>query len=153
MNAATISQAELDRERGFQEERNRILIEAYDEKLHLASRKVPDLLKCEPPVLVDALRPMWRNPTGITKDQLRAIKAPVMMADGEHDERQHRRDAVPPAAFVAQQAECRGATTAHEDLDPIAVLQTVYPMVEALARARGLDPDAPRHLAKVTRTR
>ncbi len=45
------------------------------------------------------------------------------------------------------------ATTAHEDLDPIAVLQTFYPMVEALARARGLDPDAPRHLAKVTRTR
>ena len=36
--------------------------------------------------LVDALRPLWRSPTGITKDQLRAIKAPVMMADGDHDE-------------------------------------------------------------------
>jgi len=36
--------------------------------------------------LVDALLPLWRNPTGITKDQLRAIKAPVMMADGDHDE-------------------------------------------------------------------
>lgn len=36
--------------------------------------------------LVDALRPLWRNPTGITRDQLRSIKAPVMMADGDHDE-------------------------------------------------------------------
>ena len=36
--------------------------------------------------LVDAMRPLWRNPTGITKDQLRAIAAPVMMADGDHDE-------------------------------------------------------------------
>lgn len=36
--------------------------------------------------LVDALMPLWRNPSGITKDQLRGIKAPVMMADGDHDE-------------------------------------------------------------------
>ncbi|MFN9194758.1 MAG: SIS domain-containing protein [Pseudomonadota bacterium] len=42
--------------------------------------------------------------------------------------------------------------TAHEDLDPIAAVQAFYPMAEALARARGLDPDRPRHLAKVTRT-
>ena len=45
------------------------------------------------------------------------------------------------------------AITDHEDLDPIAVVQSFYPMVEALARARGRDPDAPRHLSKVTRTR
>ena len=40
-----------------------------------------------------------------------------------------------------------------EDLDPVTAIQSFYPMVEALARARGLDPDKPRHLAKVTRTR
>ena len=40
-----------------------------------------------------------------------------------------------------------------EDLDPIAAIQSFYPMVEALARARGLDPDAPPYLAKVTLTR
>jgi glucosamine--fructose-6-phosphate aminotransferase (isomerizing) len=40
-----------------------------------------------------------------------------------------------------------------EDLDTICAIQTFYPMVEALARARGLDPDQPRHLTKVTRTR
>ena len=36
--------------------------------------------------LVESLLPLWRGPTGITKDQLRHIKAPVMMADGDHDE-------------------------------------------------------------------
>jgi glucosamine--fructose-6-phosphate aminotransferase (isomerizing) len=49
-------------------------------------------------------------------------------------------------------AELSLATTAHEDLDPIAAIQSFYPMVEALAQARGMDPDQPRHLAKVTRT-
>lgn len=39
------------------------------------------------------------------------------------------------------------------DLDPIAAIQSFYPMVEALSRARGFDPDRPRHLNKVTRTR
>ena len=38
------------------------------------------------------------------------------------------------------------------ELDPIAAIQSFYPMVEALARSRGFDPDKPRHLAKVTRT-
>ena len=42
--------------------------------------------------------------------------------------------------------------TGHVDLDPIAAVQSFYRMVEALARARGLDPDKPRHLNKVTRT-
>ncbi len=42
--------------------------------------------------------------------------------------------------------------SAHIDLDPLPMAQSFYRMVEALARARGLDPDKPRHLAKVTRT-
>ncbi|HET7504981.1 MAG TPA: alpha/beta hydrolase [Kofleriaceae bacterium] len=36
--------------------------------------------------LVEALRPLWRNPAGITQDQLRQIKAPTVIADGDHDE-------------------------------------------------------------------
>jgi glucosamine--fructose-6-phosphate aminotransferase (isomerizing) len=39
------------------------------------------------------------------------------------------------------------------ELDPVCVIQSFYPMVEALARARGNDPDRPPHLNKVTRTR
>ena len=39
------------------------------------------------------------------------------------------------------------------ELDPVSAIQSFYPMVEALARARGHDPDSPRHLKKVTRTR
>ena len=45
------------------------------------------------------------------------------------------------------------APTGHADLDPIGAVQSFYRMVEALARARGLNPDQPRHLSKVTRTR
>jgi glucosamine--fructose-6-phosphate aminotransferase (isomerizing) len=41
---------------------------------------------------------------------------------------------------------------AHPLLQPIAQAQSFYRMVEALARARGFDPDHPAHLAKVTRT-
>lgn len=49
-------------------------------------------------------------------------------------------------------AELPLAVTGIEDLDAITAIQSFYPAVEALARARGLDPDAPRHLSKVTRT-
>ncbi len=43
--------------------------------------------------------------------------------------------------------------TADADLDPIAAAMAAYPMIEALARERGRDPDQPPHLSKVTRTR
>ena len=45
------------------------------------------------------------------------------------------------------------ATAPHEDLDPITAIQSFYLLVEAVARARGQDPDRPRHLSKVTSTR
>jgi glucosamine--fructose-6-phosphate aminotransferase (isomerizing) len=38
------------------------------------------------------------------------------------------------------------------DLDPIVAIQSFYVMAAHLARARGMDPDRPRHLSKVTRT-
>jgi glutamine---fructose-6-phosphate transaminase (isomerizing) len=40
----------------------------------------------------------------------------------------------------------------HPLLDPILAIQSFYVMAAALAQARGLDPDHPRHLSKVTRT-
>ena len=36
--------------------------------------------------LVQWLLPVWRTPMGFTKDQLRAIQAPTLVADGDHDE-------------------------------------------------------------------
>ncbi|MCX5746880.1 MAG: alpha/beta hydrolase [Proteobacteria bacterium] len=36
--------------------------------------------------LVDSLVPLWHRPMGFTKDQLRAIQAPTLLADGDHDE-------------------------------------------------------------------
>lgn len=50
-------------------------------------------------------------------------------------------------------AELPLAPVGHDDLAPIGMVQSFYAMVESLARARGLDPDAPRHLSKVTLTR
>jgi glucosamine--fructose-6-phosphate aminotransferase (isomerizing) len=50
-------------------------------------------------------------------------------------------------------AELPLVETGTADLDPLTAIQSFYPMVEALARARGLDPDKPQHLKKVTRTR
>ncbi|WP_460082025.1 SIS domain-containing protein [Pseudomonas sp. H3_H05] len=40
----------------------------------------------------------------------------------------------------------------HPALDPILAIQSFYRMAASLAEARGLDPDQPRHLSKVTRT-
>lgn len=41
----------------------------------------------------------------------------------------------------------------HPALDPLVAVQPFYGLAAALARARGLDPDRPPHLAKVTLTR
>jgi glucosamine--fructose-6-phosphate aminotransferase (isomerizing) len=38
------------------------------------------------------------------------------------------------------------------DLDPIVAIQAFYVMAAQLAVARGMDPDQPRHLSKVTKT-
>jgi glucosamine--fructose-6-phosphate aminotransferase (isomerizing) len=44
------------------------------------------------------------------------------------------------------------ATTDHPALDPIAAILSFYVMAAGLAAARGRNPDAPRHLNKVTET-
>jgi glutamine---fructose-6-phosphate transaminase (isomerizing) len=54
-------------------------------------------------------------------------------------------------------AKARGATslptvTAHPVLEPILVIQSFYAMANNLSLARGLDPDSPPHLHKVTET-
>ncbi len=59
--------------------------------------------------------------------------------------------------LLAAPADTPGANlpiveTASSDLDPISLIQSFYPLVEALARTRGRNPDEPRFLAKVTKT-
>lgn len=48
--------------------------------------------------------------------------------------------------------DCVYAPAPHQDLDPINAIHQFYLAVESLARHRGLDPDSPRSLAKVTLT-
>ena len=44
------------------------------------------------------------------------------------------------------------ARTGHPLTDPISIIVSFYAMVEQVARARGMNPDAPPHLKKVTET-
>ena len=56
--------------------------------------------------------------------------------------------------IVAQAGAARDlpAAAGHPAIEPIALLASFYRLAEALALARGLDPDSPPHLAKVTQT-
>ena len=45
------------------------------------------------------------------------------------------------------------AQTGHPYLDPVSMIATFYGAAERIARARGRDPDRPRLLKKVTKTR
>jgi glucosamine--fructose-6-phosphate aminotransferase (isomerizing) len=54
-------------------------------------------------------------------------------------------------------AQAQGVITlpivaAHPVIEPLLTIQSFYRMAESLARARGLDPDHPPHLRKVTET-
>ena len=59
------------------------------------------------------------------------------------------------AGPVKAEGALRLATTddLHPFAQPIALVQSFYPLAEALARSRGHDPDHPPHLMKVTETR
>ncbi|MBL8311840.1 MAG: SIS domain-containing protein [Burkholderiales bacterium] len=57
-----------------------------------------------------------------------------------------------PAATWVDIATSTGAAEGSAMFDAASAIQSFYLMVEALARSRGLEPDHPPHLAKVTRT-
>jgi len=88
------------------------------------------------PLLVFAPRGPAQHGLLALADEMRARGARVLLAA--------------PASTPGSQLVIAESTSI--ELDPIAAIQSFYPMVEALARARGFDPDRPRHLAKVTRT-
>ena len=56
------------------------------------------------------------------------------------------------AAADVPQATLPLVATVHAALDPITAIQSFYVMAAGLAAARGRNPDAPRHLNKVTET-
>ncbi|WP_224825925.1 SIS domain-containing protein [Cognatishimia sp. MH4019] len=81
-----------------------------------------------------------------------------------------RDDAETALASVADEISAKGATvfatssklekaavletvrTGHALTDPISLIASFYSMVERVAQSRGINPDAPRHLKKVTET-
>lgn len=88
------------------------------------------------PLLVFAARGPAQTGLLALADEMRARGARVLLAAPQ---------GTPGANLPIAQSAC-------PDLDPISVIQSFYPMVEALARRRGMNPDHPRFLAKVTRT-
>jgi len=56
------------------------------------------------------------------------------------------------AGAKAPEALILGTETAHPAIQPMLIIQSFYRMVNALAIARGFDPDRPPHLRKVTET-
>jgi glucosamine--fructose-6-phosphate aminotransferase (isomerizing) len=86
------------------------------------------------------------------------ILAPRGPAQGElvslaQEMRQRGARVLLAASGYVDGADLRCAPAPHPDLDPICLIQAFYMMVEALSRARGLNPDRPSHLSKVTLTR
>ncbi|WP_347812997.1 SIS domain-containing protein [Novosphingobium sp. PhB165] len=55
-------------------------------------------------------------------------------------------------ATVPVGAQAFAALAGHPALEPLLMIQAFYPQVNALSLARGLDPDKPAHLRKVTET-
>ena len=55
-------------------------------------------------------------------------------------------------AQVKTAAQLDHIRTGHALTDPLSLIVSFYSMVEAFATSRGIDPDAPRHLKKVTET-
>ncbi len=88
------------------------------------------------PLLIFAPRGPARMGLIALADEMRARGANVLLAAS---------DDVPSANLPILSTDAM-------DLDPISMIQSFYPMVEALSRARGFDPDQPKFLAKVTRT-
>lgn len=62
--------------------------------------------------------------------------------------------AISPAELLLEASEIPLAlpSAPHPALDPVVAVQAAYRLVHDVAVARGRDPDAPRHIAKVTRT-
>jgi glutamine---fructose-6-phosphate transaminase (isomerizing) len=98
------------------------------------------LIEAGYPLLIFAPRGATQNGLIALAHEMRSRGAHVLLAA--------------PTDGSAQDAEIDlpMAAAAHPALDPISAVQSFYLLVEALSRARGLNPDSPRHLSKVTLT-
>jgi glucosamine--fructose-6-phosphate aminotransferase (isomerizing) len=70
--------------------------------------------------------------------KLHFARSPVIVISGTEEDAAATRIRIPDAS--------------HPLLQPLLAMQSTYPMLAALARARGRDPDRPRQLQKITRT-
>ncbi|WP_110949960.1 SIS domain-containing protein [Pseudomonas bohemica] len=98
-----------------------------------------------PMALVDDQYPLLIFATrGAEQDSLLTLAA---------DMRQHGAKVLLAAPEDIAQRDLTLTRADHPALDPILAVQSFYVMAAGLAEARGMDPDQPRHLSKVTKTR
>jgi glutamine---fructose-6-phosphate transaminase (isomerizing) len=95
------------------------------------------LLGAHTPVLIFAPRGPAQLGLLALADELRGRGAQVLLAAPRAD---------------APHAQLELTNAPHADLAPICAVQSFYVMVEALSRARGMDPDTPPQLQKITLT-
>jgi glucosamine--fructose-6-phosphate aminotransferase (isomerizing) len=89
------------------------------------------------PVLALAARDAAERSIAMTADELTAKGATVFATSGA----------------VSSARRLPFAATGHALTDPLSLIVSFYAFIEAFARRRGLDPDHPTHLRKVTETR
>jgi glucosamine--fructose-6-phosphate aminotransferase (isomerizing) len=78
--------------------------------------------------------------------RLRSLKATVLLATPQHsDEKQYLQDDVASVLLPLPKS-------LHPICDPLMGIQAFYVMLARLAKLRGLNPDAPQNLTKVTKT-
>lgn len=77
--------------------------------------------------MIAALLPVWRNPNGFTKDQLKSIKAKSLVTDGDHDEILERAQIEEMGTLIPNGASKIFADTSHFAIwqDPDAVSKTL----------------------------
>jgi glucosamine--fructose-6-phosphate aminotransferase (isomerizing) len=92
------------------------------------------------PILVIAVEDETLPSVLATMERLQGAGAPLVVMSSS------------PDALRFAKVPLRFRRSAHPALDPLVAVQAFYAFVAPLALARGLNPDEPRHLAKVTRT-
>lgn len=106
------------------------------------------------PALAFSSAEFQHGPKALLARNRPALFLPVAGWVGEEGERLRNEAAAAPGslAVVGETPGLPAPPALEPDLDPILLLAAAHPAIDALARARGHDPDHPPRLEKVTRT-
>ncbi|HEY4176162.1 MAG TPA: alpha/beta hydrolase [Kofleriaceae bacterium] len=84
--------------------------------------------------LIAALLPVWRNPNGFTKDQIKSIKAKSLVTDGDHDEILERAQIEEMGKIIPN-----GASKIFDDTSHFAIWQDPETVTKTIVEFLGTD--------------